>query len=58
MARKQIKVGVKEGQGPPPGYEWNILILDFAFRQAMGFLQSHQYKHLVCSFRNLRVKRM
>lgn len=46
MAKKRIKVGVTQRQGPPPGYQWNAWILDIAFNEAMGFLKTEQYGHL------------
>ena len=46
MTKKRIKVGVKEGQGPRPGHQWNAWILDIAFDEAMGFLKPEQYAHL------------
>jgi len=39
VAKKQIKVGVCKGDGPAPGYLWNVAILDIAFREVMGFLK-------------------
>ena len=40
MEQKPIKVGVTEGQGPPPGYNWSVWILDSAFDEAQGFLNA------------------
>ena len=37
--RKPVKVGVKEGGGPPPGYQWNVDILDQAFEEAMDVVE-------------------
>jgi phage-related protein len=51
--RKRIKVGVKEGGGPPPGYKWNVEILDQAFEEAMGFLSEDQYDHMADQVREL-----
>jgi mRNA-degrading endonuclease RelE of RelBE toxin-antitoxin system len=51
--RKVIKVGVKEGGGEPPGYKWNVEILDQAFEEAMGFLDEDQYAHLANQIREL-----
>ena len=45
--RKNVKVGVKEGGGPPPGYQWSVEILDQAYEEAMGFLNPDQYDHIV-----------
>jgi hypothetical protein len=51
--RKTIKVGVKEGGGEPPGYKWNVEILDQAFEEAMGFLNEDQYSHMANQMREL-----
>jgi hypothetical protein len=45
MAKKDVKVGVREGGGPPPGYCWAVHVLDTAFDEAMGFLTEGQYQH-------------
>ena len=31
LPRKEVKVGVKEGDGPPPGYKWNVAILEVSY---------------------------
>jgi phage-related protein len=46
MAGKRLKVGVHQGDGPPPGYSWNVLIIDFVYDEAMKFLDEAQYAHL------------
>lgn len=51
--RKAIKVGVQEGGGPPPGYRWNVEVLDQAFSEAMAFLNGDQYDHLARQVREL-----
>src|SRR5262245_30271387 len=48
-----LKIGVHQGDGPPPGYAWNVLIIDFAFDEAMKFLDEAQYAHLAEQFREL-----
>jgi hypothetical protein len=53
MERKRIKVGVREGQGQPPGYRWSVWILDLAFDEVMGFLKPEQYQHLALQVREL-----
>ncbi len=50
---KPIKIGVKEGGGPPPGYEWNVEILDQAFEEAIEFLDEDQYDHMAEQVRQL-----
>ncbi len=53
LSRKSVKVGVKEGGGPPPGYRWNAEILDRAHDEAMAFLDSEQYDHMASQVREL-----
>ena len=53
MARKPVKVGVKVGGGPAPGYKWNVEILDVAYKEAMGFLDDDQYDHLANQVKEL-----
>lgn len=53
MERKPIKAGVKQGGGPPPGYLWNIDILDIAYEEAMSFLSAPQYGHLAEQMKDL-----
>ena len=51
--RKPVKVGVHEGDGPPPGYQWTVLVLDQAHSDAMSFLDETQYAHIARQFREL-----
>lgn len=51
--RKPVKTGVKEGGGPPPGYQWTVDIIDQAFDEAMAFLDEDQYDHLADQVREL-----
>ena len=53
MEKKPIKTGLLRGDGPPPGYIWNVLIFDLAFREAMSFLTEDQYQHLKMQFKEL-----
>ncbi|HJT33776.1 MAG TPA: hypothetical protein VJ783_17145 [Pirellulales bacterium] len=46
MGKKQIKIGVRQGGGPEPGYEWNVGILDFAFEEIIRLVTEPQYEHL------------
>ena len=50
---KQVKVGVRLGGGPPPGYLWNVLILDIGFDEVMAFLTAEQYCHLALQFKEI-----
>ena len=53
MAKKQIKIGVSEGGGPPPGFLWNVWILDLAFDEARDFLDDDKYRHIAFQFQEL-----
>ncbi len=48
-----LKVGVREGSGPPPGYRWNVLFIDLVYREVMAFLNADQYQHFVLQFKEL-----
>jgi hypothetical protein len=48
-----VKTGVREGGGPPPGYRWNVEIFQRAFDEAMGFLNEDQYAHLALQIQEL-----
>ncbi len=45
-SRKTVKVGVRVGEGPPPGYRWNVEILDLAWKEAHDLFDEDQYSHL------------
>jgi hypothetical protein len=45
MAKRDVKVGVHEGGGPPPGYRWSVHILDVAHAEAIDLLDEDQYQH-------------
>src|SRR5947209_3401899 len=51
--KKDVKVGVERGGGPPPGYLWDVLILNVAYDEAMKFLSEDQYQHLAMQFKQL-----
>ena len=53
MEQKPIKVGVRHGDGPAPGYRWNVAILDFAFGEVMGFLTHAEYQHIAMQIKEL-----
>jgi hypothetical protein len=50
---KEVKVGVTQGGGPPPGYLWAVDILDECFHEVMKFLNKSQYCHLALQFKEL-----
>jgi hypothetical protein len=50
---KPVKIGVREGGGRPPGYQWNVNILDRGYDEAMGFLNEDQYEHLANQVREI-----
>ena len=51
--QKQIKVAVREGGGPPPGYEWSIGVLEVGYSEAIELLSRPQYRHLADQFKEL-----
>jgi len=53
QGRKTVVVGVWKGGGPPPGYEWTVLILSVAVEEAMACLSESQYEHLAGLVRHL-----
>lgn len=56
MEKKPIKLGVLRADGPSPGYVWNVLIFDLAFREAMSFLNEGQYQHIAKQFKELALE--
>lgn len=54
--QKAVKIGVKQGGGPPPGYKWNVDLLDQAHSEAMGFLTEDQYVHMSRQVRELAME--
>ena len=57
MDPKSISVGVREGAGSLPGYQWSVWILNVAFDEAVGFLSPVQYEHLAMQFRELAAQK-
>ena len=53
MAKKHIKIGVRQGSGPEPGYEWNVGILDVGFDEVIGFLNKPEYEHIAMQVKEL-----
>jgi hypothetical protein len=53
MAKKDVKVGVHEGGGPPPGYRWSVHVLQAAFVEANKFLCQDQYQHVAQQIKEL-----
>lgn len=51
--KKPVKIGVKKGGGVPPGYQWNVNVLDQAHSDAMSFLNDEQYSHMADQVREL-----
>jgi hypothetical protein len=53
LARDQIRVGVNQGGGPPPGYLWNVWILVLAQSEARKFLTRALYAYLALQVQQL-----
>jgi len=51
--KQQVNVGVKRGGGPPPGYRWNVGMIDFVHDEVMGFLSPAQYQHIAMQVKEL-----
>src|SRR6266540_4770184 len=45
MAENELKVGVWQGGGPPPGYKFTVLMPNLVYREARSFLTADQYEH-------------
>ena len=43
---KHLKVGVHQGDGPEPGYQWNVVIFDKAHRESVDVLNEDQHHHM------------
>jgi hypothetical protein len=50
---RKMKRAVRQGGGPPPGYRWNVNILDRANDEARGFLDVNQYDYLASQVREI-----
>lgn len=53
MRKKLVKVGLKEGTGPRPGYRWSVDYLSIAADEAEKFLTEVEYGHVVDHIRAL-----
>lgn len=53
MTKKQLKVGVNQGGGSPPGYEWTVLVLEVAYAEIRRAFSESQYEHLVLQVKEL-----
>ncbi|EDL56390.1 hypothetical protein [Gimesia maris] len=49
--KKKIKIALKIGGGPSPGYLWNVLLLDGALSDSDRFLEKVQYQHFEQQFK-------
>ncbi len=52
-AERKLKVGVRKGGGPPPGFKWSCLYLAIARNETLEALDESQYHHLVEQFQEL-----
>ena len=50
---KNLKVGVRQGMGPEPGYEWSVGLMNFVVEEAMGILNPAGYQHMAMQVREL-----
>jgi|SRR5271166_2287609 len=50
---KSLSRWESERDGPPPGYQWNVDILDRAFGEVMSFLDKAQYEHISAQVKEL-----
>lgn len=53
----KVKVGVHKGDGPPPGFQWTILLLSIAYEESRRFLNEGQYEHIAMQFKELARER-
>lgn len=53
MAKKAIKIGVRQDDSRVPGYLWNVGILDIAFEQVRPILTESQYDHMAAQVKEL-----
>lgn len=51
--KRDLKVGVREGGGPPPGYEWSVGLIDFVCAEAVDVLGQAGYDHLAMQVNEL-----
>ncbi len=51
--RKKVTTGVRQGGGRPPGYAWNVDILQQATAEARDLLNEEQYDYLASQVREL-----
>jgi hypothetical protein len=49
----EVKVGVWQGQGPPPGYKFTALVPNLAYSEAMRILSKDQYEHATEQIKDL-----
>ena len=48
-----MKIGVLEGSGRAPGYQWNVAVIDFVFEETISLVGPAGYQHLAMQFREL-----
>jgi len=49
----EVKVGVLQGGGPPPGYQWHVWVPDLAYDEARKILTESQYDHMAMQVKEL-----
>lgn len=56
VGKRRIVTGVRQGTGPPPGYEWGVALLTVVNKEA-AFLGKEQRKHLASQVKELARQR-
>ena len=55
--RKPLKVGVRTGEGPPPGYLWTVVIVDHAHEEMVKEFTELECEHLRDQVRTLAAEK-
>lgn len=53
MGKRKLRIGVKSGGGPPPGYKWNVVIPNIAVEEAYKSFGDDGYWHLAMQVQEL-----
>lgn len=55
-SEKRLRIGIREGGGSPPGYQWTVVYLSKARDEATRILNKSHYLHMVDQFRALAME--